>query len=255
MAVDFAINVRQWVEKAKGNVDAATYAVGEALVARVKELTPVKTGYLRSSWQLVNEQQRSALRNAVQEAASSFAGEMAGQLADQALSKFGGTRIGRIVRLGGKFVAEKGAGRALSGEPTLEGSLLGTAFGMAGGAIAGAFGTATTAVGGFATAAAGNAFGTALGTYIGDTFLAGSVSQFVRGTPLEPIANMIGTTSRLGEIVYIVNAAPYARRIEYGFVGKDALGRQYAYRGVGMMQQTISEAPSIAEQVLAKFNG
>lgn len=51
--VDFSVSVSQWVERAKGNMDAAFRGIAERAVARVKELTPVKTGYLRSNWSAV----------------------------------------------------------------------------------------------------------------------------------------------------------------------------------------------------------
>jgi hypothetical protein len=53
------------------------------------------------------------------------------------------------------------------------------------------------------------------------------------------------------EPVDIVTNVEYARRIEYGFVGKDSLGRQYDQPGHGMVAQTVAEAPAIAKRVLA----
>lgn len=41
----------------------------------------------------------------------------------------------------------------------------------------------------------------------------------------------------------------YARRIEYGFHGVDAIGRHYDQSGRGMFAQTAVEAPEIAKQV------
>jgi hypothetical protein len=58
-----------------------------------------------------------------------------------------------------------------------------------------------------------------------------------------------------GQVIYIVNPVQYARRIEYGFVGTDALGRYYNQPGRGMMQQTIKELPQIARQVVAEVRG
>jgi hypothetical protein len=41
-------------------------------------------------------------------------------------------------------------------------------------------------------------------------------------------------------------------RVEFGFVGTDSLGRHYNQRGVGMLQQTLAEMPSIAVNAAAR---
>lgn len=43
----------------------------------------------------------------------------------------------------------------------------------------------------------------------------------------------------------------YARRIEYGFVGEDSLGRKYHQTGRGMFAAAVNDASEIAETVLA----
>ena len=48
----------------------------------------------------------------------------------------------------------------------------------------------------------------------------------------------------------IVNDAIYARRVNDGFVGKDALGRQYHQRGRHMVEQAIAETPEIAQKTI-----
>lgn len=58
-------------------------------------------------------------------------------------------------------------------------------------------------------------------------------------------------SARLGETIYIVNPVVYARRVEYGFVGTDSLGRHYNQMGHHMVQQTMKELPEIAKQVIA----
>lgn len=241
---DFAINVRQWVEKAKGNVDAATYAVGLAVVERVKELTPVKTGYLRSSWQMVPETKRNSLLVGLHSGLSSAASDIAQQQVQQRLKNIPGF-VGKVFggSVGG-FVVSQAVGAATGPETSLEGSILGTIGGAVGGFLGSYVGPAGTL--------AGSSVGNALGTTIGEMF-SGTLSQHLKGTALEPIANMIGTTDKMGGVIYIVNPAPYARRIEYGFVGEDSLGRRYNYQGVGMMQQAISELPAIAEEALKEF--
>lgn len=125
----FALDVRQWVSKAKGNVDAAYQATALLALARVKQLTPVRTGFLRASWTIV----------------SSDSGKITG--------------------------GEEGA---------------------------------------FAV-----------------------------------VANL-----KAGDEIAIVNPAPYAMRINFGFVGKDSLGRNYNEKGRYMVEQTLSEMPEIAEQAV-----
>lgn len=55
----------------------------------------------------------------------------------------------------------------------------------------------------------------------------------------------------LGDKIRIVNGAEYARRVEYGFVGKDSLGREFHTKGAGMVQQTVKELPQIIKSVLS----
>lgn len=50
MTVSFSASVKEFVRKAKVNQGLALRAVGEAALFRVKELTPVRTGYLRAGW-------------------------------------------------------------------------------------------------------------------------------------------------------------------------------------------------------------
>ncbi|WP_029313214.1 HK97 gp10 family phage protein [Acidiphilium angustum] len=61
-------------------------------------------------------------------------------------------------------------------------------------------------------------------------------------TPFEVVAHL-----NVGQPFYIVNPVVYARRIEYGFVGEDSLGRHYDEKGRHMMEQTIAEMPIIAQ--------
>jgi len=49
---DFAADVSRWVEKAKARAEAAFRATAEDALARVRELTPVRTGNLRANWQI-----------------------------------------------------------------------------------------------------------------------------------------------------------------------------------------------------------
>lgn len=48
----------------------------------------------------------------------------------------------------------------------------------------------------------------------------------------------------------VVNNIVYAQRINFGFIGKDSLGREYHQRGRHMVEQAIGEADQIIEQAL-----
>jgi hypothetical protein len=75
----------------------------------------------------------------------------------------------------------------------------------------------------------------------------------------EPVAGRVSGASdvidslRAGEIVVIINPVIYARRVEFGFVGQDSLGRNYNQPGRHMVAQTMAEAPQIAEAAVARL--
>ena len=50
--------------------------------------------------------------------------------------------------------------------------------------------------------------------------------------------------------ILIVNNVEYARRVNDGFVGLDALGRYYDQAGRHMVEQTIAEAPEVIAKAL-----
>jgi hypothetical protein len=131
----FAVDVRNWVEKAKNDVNGAFQATALLALARVKELTPVDTGFLRASWTIVN--------------------------ADNV--------------------------QGMDGSPA---------------------------------------------------------------SALEAVANL-----RLGDRIMLVNPAPYAMRINFGFVGEDSLGRHYDQKGRHMVEQTIAEMPEISRQAVSWVMG
>jgi hypothetical protein len=70
----------------------------------------------------------------------------------------------------------------------------------------------------------------------------------------EPVAGRVPqpqtalTGVKAGDVLTIINPTVYARRIEYGFVGEDSLGRSYHQQGAHMMTQTIAELPEIARR-------
>jgi hypothetical protein len=135
---DPSVSVRRWVEQAKGLSAQAFRAIAEDALARVKELTPVDTGYLRNHWSVTR----------------------------QPLS------------------VETDGTRDANPQMALNLELAGAA---------------------------------------------------------------------LGDVLYIVNPTVYARVIEYGFVGEDALGRKINRAGVGMVQQTVKELPQIADRAVRRI--
>jgi hypothetical protein len=97
----------------------------------------------------------------------------------------------------------------------------------------------------------------------------GKIDQFVRGFALRMTAEIkqhtpvltgrlrasIQPTQNLaewqsGEPIVIGTNVEYARRIEYGFVGRDSLGRLYNQPGAHMFAMAIARAPEIADEVL-----
>ena len=58
-----------------------------------------------------------------------------------------------------------------------------------------------------------------------------------------------------GQIFYLTNNAEYARRLEYGFVGADALGREYNQAGRFFVTATMARADQIAARVAADLGG
>jgi hypothetical protein len=60
------------------------------------------------------------------------------------------------------------------------------------------------------------------------------------------------TDMKLGEMFYYTNNAVYARRINYGFVGEDSLGRHYNQRGVHMLETAIARWPTAVEVAAQK---
>lgn len=58
-----------------------------------------------------------------------------------------------------------------------------------------------------------------------------------------------------GQTFYFVNTAPYASRLEYGFVGSDSLGRGYNQSGRYYVRSVVLDAPRIAEQAAGMVSG
>lgn len=89
-------------------------------------------------------------------------------------------------------------------------------------------------------------------------FLRSNWTAILRGQT-EPVAGRASdplytiARARIGDVIVIVNPTEYARRIEYGFVGEDSLGRHFNQQGRHMMAQTIAELPAIADRVVARL--
>jgi len=57
-----------------------------------------------------------------------------------------------------------------------------------------------------------------------------------------------GAEFKLGDMFYMNNGATYAMRVEFGFVGTDALGRKYNQAPRSFVRSTLDRAASIAEE-------
>jgi hypothetical protein len=77
----------------------------------------------------------------------------------------------------------------------------------------------------------------------------------------EPVAGRASPASAaiqratVGQVITILNPTVYARRIEYGFVGEDKLGRYYNQPGRHMVGQTMAEAETISANALRRITG
>lgn len=59
------------------------------------------------------------------------------------------------------------------------------------------------------------------------------------------------TDLKIGQKFYLMNNAAYARRLEYGFVGEDSLGRHYDQKGRFYVTDSIAKWPQIVAKVAA----
>lgn len=58
--------------------------------------------------------------------------------------------------------------------------------------------------------------------------------------------NSVAQALELGDTYYAGNTAKYARRLEYGFVGEDSLGRSYNQQGRFWVRAALNSASSLA---------
>jgi hypothetical protein len=83
----------------------------------------------------------------------------------------------------------------------------------------------------------------------------------IRKGDAEPVAGRVSppgvaiADAEVGDVILIINPVAYARRIEFGFVGEDSLGRYYNQQGRHMMTQTMTEMPEIAEKAKQRVLG
>lgn len=78
-------------------------------------------------------------------------------------------------------------------------------------------------------------------------FLANSVLASTNGMPGssgQPVPVVL-LTVRLGGIVYVGWTAAYAMRMEYGFMGQDSLGREYAQTGKAFLRGALQQWTNI----------
>lgn len=88
-------------------------------------------------------------------------------------------------------------------------------------------------------------------------FLRGSWHAALNHVPTGRGARGVNPTSRLnfvaaqiqiGDVYYLGNTAKYARRLEYGFVGTDSLGRTFNQAGRFWVQGVMNQATAIARE-------
>jgi Bacteriophage HK97-gp10, putative tail-component len=69
------------------------------------------------------------------------------------------------------------------------------------------------------------------------------------GAKASAIASLVSADVKLGDKFYMVNNAKYARRIEYGFVGEDSLGRKFNQSGRYFVGDTVARFKVICRKV------
>lgn len=60
---------------------------------------------------------------------------------------------------------------------------------------------------------------------------------------------LISADIKPGDVYYMTNATAYAMRLEYGFEGKDSLGREYHQAGRYYVRDTVANWPQIVESL------
>lgn len=62
-------------------------------------------------------------------------------------------------------------------------------------------------------------------------------------------AALVAADVKLGDKFYMANNAVYAKRVEYGFVGEDSLGRKYNQAGRFYVADTVARFKSVCRKV------
>jgi hypothetical protein len=63
--------------------------------------------------------------------------------------------------------------------------------------------------------------------------------------------SLVASQVKAGDIFYMTNGAVYAMRVEFGFVGKDSLGRTYNQTGRYYVTGTVAKFQSVVREVIA----
>lgn len=232
MAVDFATSVAAWCDQAKGRSEAVFRAIAADALARVKELTPVRSGNLRANWQASFDDSAMPVdrQDPTKSPGLSVASTAAGEAAGFAARRMGAGGIAAVGIGAAASAATLVVGSGFDARPSeVAGNVAGSvAGGLVGSAVGSTFGPVGTAV--------GSAVGSAIGSSAGSAVAKMASSD---GNPLEK--------AKIGQVIYLLNPVSYARAVEYGRHGTRKDGSTYEVPGKGMMQQTIAELPQIAQ--------
>lgn len=102
---DFSEDVSRWVDRRQRNAEAIFRAIATDAVNRVKELTPVDTGFLRSNWTCLRQGEPEPVAGRVPDAMYAIASARVGDV----LIILNPTVYARRIEYG--FVGEDNAGR------------------------------------------------------------------------------------------------------------------------------------------------
>jgi hypothetical protein len=102
---DFSVSVERWVNQRRPHAEEIRIAIAVELVNRVKELTPVDTGFLRSNWTAIKAGDALPIAGAVPDPQTA----LAGLTPRDRITIINPTRYARRINYG--FVGEDSAGR------------------------------------------------------------------------------------------------------------------------------------------------
>lgn len=242
---DFAADLSAFVAKAQGNTLLAFRGIAAAIDARVKELTPVgATGFLRASW-------TASLSPGIATVSPATGG---GPTAGPAP---GFTRLYHGAPDAASAVQQSAFGRHVTSD-------LKYAQGYASGAARGV----VTGVGAISFVDLPTEHPLIKPEYENESIKMGfhvmlslpadisnRMQLLIPGGSSATVADSIDVigSAALGDTIYLLNPAVYARRIEYGFVGTDKRGRSYNQQGRYFVAQTVAETPALAEGVVVRI--